>query len=218
MEKEKRAFLGIWIPAPVWLDRGITLIEKIFLVEINSLDNEDGCYAGNKYFSEFFGLTEPRCSQVINSLREKKYISIEYQREGKQIKKRKMHVLHPAIRATRERQGDLFPAPTKHETSPKPDKPVNGELRKAVIDDIYKKYKALYGRNLEFDGKELKAVSEIIKKARGDIKHVIEKETILLSWIKDSNDKFRRSMTFLPSTINSQWNKLVDAPSQYKQI
>ena len=53
-----RDFKGIWIPKEIWLNKNLKLIEKIFLVEIDSLDNEDGCYASNKYFAEFFGITK----------------------------------------------------------------------------------------------------------------------------------------------------------------
>lgn len=42
--------------------------EKVFLAEIDSLDNEQGCYANNEYFARFFGISKVRVSEVINSL------------------------------------------------------------------------------------------------------------------------------------------------------
>ena len=72
-----RQFKGIWIPAEIWLTDNLTLQEKIILVEIDSLENDDkGCYASNKHFSTFFKLTTQRVSQIIKSLEEKKYIKI----------------------------------------------------------------------------------------------------------------------------------------------
>jgi len=65
---QQRAFKGIWIPAEVWVSAEITMQEKLFLVEIDSLDNEDGCYASNQYFSDFFGISKVRVSEVISSL------------------------------------------------------------------------------------------------------------------------------------------------------
>ena len=44
MEQE-RAFKGIWIPKEIWLSQDLTMQEKIMLVEIDSLDNESGCFA-----------------------------------------------------------------------------------------------------------------------------------------------------------------------------
>lgn len=88
MELVQRDFKGIWIPAEIWLAEDLTIMEKLFLVEINSLDNEKGCFATNKHFSEFFGISKGRCSQIIKSLKEKGYISIYIKREGEAIKER----------------------------------------------------------------------------------------------------------------------------------
>lgn len=89
----ERDFKGIWIPKEVWLNKSLKLIEKLFLVEIDSLDNEYGCYASNKYFSEFFGITKGRCSQVITKLNEKGLINIKFEREGKVIVSRIIKVV-----------------------------------------------------------------------------------------------------------------------------
>ena len=50
MDKLKRSFKGIWIPAHIWLNKSLSIQEKVFLAEIDSLDNDDGCYA-SKYQS-----------------------------------------------------------------------------------------------------------------------------------------------------------------------
>ena len=71
----KRKFKGIWIPAEIWESTKLTLQEKVFLVEIDSLDNEKGCYANNNYFAKFFGLSTTRVSLVINSLIKKDFVS-----------------------------------------------------------------------------------------------------------------------------------------------
>ena len=77
------------------MSKELTLQEKVFLVEIDSLDNDDCCYASNKHFAEFFGLSLGRVSQVINSLQKKGYIEIEYIKNGKEILKRKMMIKKP---------------------------------------------------------------------------------------------------------------------------
>lgn len=83
-----RGFKGIWIPAEIWLSKELTVMEKLFFVEIQSLDNEDGCYASNQHFAKFFGLSKNRCSEVINSLKNKEFITIEYLKDGKETKGR----------------------------------------------------------------------------------------------------------------------------------
>ena len=94
MTKEKeRGFKGIWIPKEIWLSKELTIQEKLFLVEIDSLDNENGCYASNKYFSKFFSLSKGRCSQIINSLLKKGFINAKYERsESGEIAKRVLKV------------------------------------------------------------------------------------------------------------------------------
>lgn len=88
--ENSRAFQGIWIPKEIWLNKKLKVMEKIFLVEIESLDNEVGCFASNNYFSEFFNLSKPRCSEIISKLEEKGFITVNYiyKANSKEIEKR----------------------------------------------------------------------------------------------------------------------------------
>lgn len=94
--KANRGFKGIWIPANYWLDENLTDREILFLVEIDSLDiGEDGCFASNKHFSDFFGLTASRCSQIIKGLKDKGYIEVIYEYgPNQEIIKRTMRVVN----------------------------------------------------------------------------------------------------------------------------
>lgn len=94
----KRDFKGIWIPAQIWLNKDLSLIEKCFIVEIDSLDNLNGCFASNAYFSDFFSISKSRCSQIIKSLESKNLISTEYHYEGKQITKRVLRILKGGVK------------------------------------------------------------------------------------------------------------------------
>lgn len=91
----ERAFKGIWIPKEIWLSENLTLQEKVFLVEIDSLDNDEGCFASNSYFAKFFGISTGRVSQVINSLKSKGYLIIDYETKDKQIIKRVISIRRP---------------------------------------------------------------------------------------------------------------------------
>lgn len=102
MKKLERDFKGVWIPKEVWNDDSLTWMEKLFLVEIDSLDKDRGCFASNSYFSVFFNLSNGRCSQIINSLIEKKYIKCSYKKEGKQIKERVLNILNRGIKYSKE--------------------------------------------------------------------------------------------------------------------
>lgn len=76
MIKHDRDFKGVWIPKEVWLSEKLSLMEKALFVEIHSLDNERGCFASNKYFAEFFGVSDRQISTYVSSLREKGFISV----------------------------------------------------------------------------------------------------------------------------------------------
>lgn len=93
---EERNFKGIWIPKEIWITDELSLQEKVVLVEIDSLDDEEtGCYASNKYFAEFFKLTNGRVSQIIKQLQEKGYLDITYKYKGKEITERLIRVKRP---------------------------------------------------------------------------------------------------------------------------
>ncbi len=94
----KRDFKGIWIPAHIWLNKELSLIEKCFLVEIDSLDNKAGCFASNAYFSDFFSISKSRCSQIINSLKKKNILTIEFEYKDKQIVKRVLRILKGGVK------------------------------------------------------------------------------------------------------------------------
>lgn len=75
MNKENRDFKGVWIPKEIWLNTDLSIIEKVLLVEIDSLDNSDrGCFASNEYLAKFVQLSEGRVANIISDLKKRKYI------------------------------------------------------------------------------------------------------------------------------------------------
>jgi hypothetical protein len=73
--KENRDFKGVWIPKEIWLNTDLSIIEKVLLVEIDSLDNSDrGCFASNEYLASFVQLSEGRVANIISDLKKRKFI------------------------------------------------------------------------------------------------------------------------------------------------
>ena len=103
--KNNRDFKGVWIPKAIWITKELTIMEKLFLVEIDSLDNKDGCFAGNSHFVDMFDLSKQRCSQVINSLSSKNYITINLIYNGKQVIKRIIRVSNKLDRGVKKSRG-----------------------------------------------------------------------------------------------------------------
>jgi len=84
-----RGFKGIWIPKEIWESKEMSMQEKVFLAEIHSLDNENGCIASNAYFAEFFGLSKSSVSRVVSSLSKKGLIDVTLlYKDNKEVDKR----------------------------------------------------------------------------------------------------------------------------------
>lgn len=101
---ENRDFKGVWIPKKIWVNEELIWTEKILLVEINSLDNNDGCYAGNEHFSKFLGISKDRVSKLISSLKSKGYIYTRmiYKDGTKEVDKRIINVERSKFNETNE--------------------------------------------------------------------------------------------------------------------
>lgn len=71
----ERDFKGIWIPREIYFDNKLNWIEKILLLEIDSLDKLDGgCYASNQYLGDFIGKSKETAQRIISKLKRLKII------------------------------------------------------------------------------------------------------------------------------------------------
>lgn len=102
---DERAFKGVFIPAELWLNEDLSPMELLLMTEIDSLDKKNGCYASNKHFAEFFGLTASRISQMINSLAERGYLELHYNKQGKQIVNRLIKVVRKSSTPIKNTKG-----------------------------------------------------------------------------------------------------------------
>lgn len=77
-ETHDRDFKGVWIPSVVYLDERLSPLDKIILVEIDSLDLTDkGCYASNKYIADFCQCSESKVTKSIAKLIEYGYLYVQ---------------------------------------------------------------------------------------------------------------------------------------------
>lgn len=75
---ENRDFKGVWIPKEVWLDTRLNALDKVILMEIDSLDQgEKGCYASNEHLAEFCQCSKTKVSTAISKLIECGYVYIQ---------------------------------------------------------------------------------------------------------------------------------------------
>ena len=74
---DNRDFKGVWIPKEVWLDTRLNALDKVILMEIDSLDQgEKGCYASNEHLAEFCQCSKTKVSTAISKLIECGYLYI----------------------------------------------------------------------------------------------------------------------------------------------
>lgn len=77
-EDMARKFKGIWISKKLYFDKRLTPLEKFILIELESLDNEKGCYASNRYLANFCQCSVPKITQTIKKLSDLGYIEVTY--------------------------------------------------------------------------------------------------------------------------------------------
>ena len=155
-----RDFKGVWIPRDVWVDRELGWVEKLFFVEIDSLDNEDGCYASNNYFANFFNITPQRASQIINSLVEKGKISRQLIMEGDRVKKRILRVAPKYKGGYQENlpgyQGKVEDNNTENNKTDLEEKKSKAEVRDLFFSRYRMKAREITGRDTNDDGKPIR--------------------------------------------------------------
>lgn len=92
-----RDFKGVWIPREIWLDTNLTWMQRLLLVEIDSLDNADHCFASNAHFAEHLQLSKSRISDLISSLERAGYIQCRLDYSGKQVIKRTITITNKVV-------------------------------------------------------------------------------------------------------------------------
>lgn len=163
-DNAKREFLGVWIPKEIWLDKDLSINEKALYAEINSFTSkEKACFISNKHIADFLGTSETNASKILNSLIDKKYVSVE-----------KFDGRRRYIRATQTRNFDN-PASKSEQHTKSSNKTKyyitlpDGSVREVTInthcrlifEEIYLQKK---GTEYYFEGKDAGAISRLIKK------------------------------------------------------
>jgi hypothetical protein len=210
----KRDFKGVWIVKEIWENKDLTWMEKLFFVEIDSLDNENNCFASNKYFADFFNLSISRVSQIINELKNKGFIDISYIREGRQIKKRVLSILKGGIQYSKggylenakDNNTNINNTNIKEGFNEKPNHQLNEEPK---IEKPFKEEKEK--KSLTISKKEKEALIQFdffwkeYHKTTGKLK--TDKESAIKYWIKLSLNERRMAYSNIKNFYNSIKNK-----------
>ena len=75
----EREFKGVWIPAEIWLDSRLTLVEKALYAEIDSFTGNDKTFhKTNDTIQLEYGISRPTVSKSIKKLEELGFIETRF--------------------------------------------------------------------------------------------------------------------------------------------
>lgn len=202
----KRDFKGIWIPAEIWENKNLSLMEKLFFVEIDSLDGLKGCYASNDYFSKFFELSKNRCTEIIKSLEKKRLITIELQREPgkKNISKRIIRVLGKSNRGGIRKTDEGY-SENREENNTLSNNTIDNNIYCQIVNYLNEKANKKFRSNIS---KTQRLIQARIKEkfTVEDFKKVIDKK--VRQWEKDEKmAQYLRPETLFGSKFESYLNE-----------
>ncbi len=81
------------IPASVRYNKELSFLEKFIYCELTALSNVDGyTFASNKYFADLYDKDQKTISRALSRLEELGYISIEYDKVGAKVTKRRIYL------------------------------------------------------------------------------------------------------------------------------
>ena len=81
------------LTADVRYDQRLSSSEKLFYAEITALSNKHGyCYASNNYFADLYDVDKRTITRWVNKLVKTGHAVVEFEHEGKTIKKRKIYL------------------------------------------------------------------------------------------------------------------------------
>jgi DNA-binding MarR family transcriptional regulator len=65
---------GLWIPREYLFSKNLSYPEKLLMAFIRMLDQENHCYASNRYLGELLGVSERTIANMIVTLKKKNLI------------------------------------------------------------------------------------------------------------------------------------------------
>ena len=124
LNEQERAFKGVWIPASIWLNESLTVMEKVLYAEIDSFCTKGReCFCSNAHFAKLLQVSERQVQRLLGSLEKKGFISkrMVYTEGGAKVERR---YLKPV----------LVTPPPDNIVTPPPDNIVTPPPDKNVVD------------------------------------------------------------------------------------
>lgn len=82
-----RNFKGVWIPAEVWLDHDLSLVEKALLAEVDSFTGSGSSFfKSNEQIQKEYGVSRPTITRAINKLEKRGLITRRFDGRVRHLK------------------------------------------------------------------------------------------------------------------------------------
>lgn len=231
MENETPSYYAI-ITADVRYDERLAPMEKILYGEFTCLTNKYGfSTASNNYFAKLYNCGTSSVSRWIKHLEECGHITVEYEREGKQIVKRIVRITHPFSSPKMEgySKNEKRVFQNREEGIPKNAKGILQDVNitsgnitsipakpktdfQIVMDSYFQNYKNLYEQKAVLTEKpivNMKQAGKMIK----DLLPIFGKDKILSALDKALLDNWIVGQGYSLTTIlsSNQLNKLINS-------
>lgn len=204
--EQDRDFKGVWISRSVYLDARLTALEKIVLVEIDSLDGKDGCYCSNNYLADFCQCSERKISAAITKLEKLGYIYVESFDGRRRVLRSRLEKSARQDSSLCEADGDIPIINNNNKGNNK----TNNASKQKEIDEMFERVWKLYPKkegkhrvSKESKRKLYDAGEDTIVKAVENYKSKIEKDKTADKYIKHGSTFF-----------NGDWQDFVGEPEQ----
>lgn len=196
LKKMDRQFKGIWIPADVWLNKSLTLIDKVILAEVDSFTgNGKSYFKSNSKLAEETGLGVSTISRSVKKLIDLGLVKSNF--DGRHRHLRTVCLINDTIQPCQIEEADLSKVPTTYTTT------------KTVTNTITKGGDGIV---LPYGSKEFADLWDVWKqerKAKRIKKYTILGEKSILHQLqKDSNNDEAIAIEIIKQSITQGWQGL----------
>ena len=207
-------FTGVWIPREIFQLDNLSAQAKFVYGIVDSLDNEDGCYASNGYLARSLGLAERQIRNLLKEL-DDLHLIVRADHNGQRIIRTVEKVALCSILAVSE-GGNKLPTP-RQKIATGGGKKLPTYNKEDNKEDIDTKDMPIVGDKLPFESKEFADAWFSWIDYRKEIKKPIKQTTIDMQWKQFISWGEQKSIDSIKTSITNGWTGLFESRNQPTQ-
>ena len=202
------------IPANVRYDKSIPPNAKLLYGEITALSNEHGfCWAGNKYFSDLYEVSESTVTRWVTALKNAGYIRIEYEKRGFEITTRRLYIVDNIVDKSLDAQKCESSASKNACGSTRKKRKENNTVNTTSYSaetptaHLATVFKSLYP-NYYHDGKQAKSLHKLLSRYQPD---EVEQLAHKMASLRESKHRLFEDKPITPAVLLSMVDYVISA-------